>query len=518
MMAGPATTTYAKLLPPSKFKLQITQARNCSYIRFIVSGGVEYAAKMASLALDLLAGTWKADLLDIDWDRMEVRIGLGCGPAVAGIYGNNHRGFTVVGMAHDEAVLVESVSASYRILLTEAFYEALKIYPDFTTQENLDERYGIAGKKTYWLTGQERYKYQKLLDDIERIYPPLVDGFLPNVEKAAQSRVRIKQKQTKMSVQAPVGFYIQKDVRSGYIVEHYPDRHWETSLLPTIREQENGDQLFRTHQHHHLPASHSQSKMFGSMLGPQGFGTYKDQYAVQRRNRKTLDDCGELRSFDETLFLGQLGYNRNGLPTQGHSVGNATLDDEVPTSPETDFMAPLEDTELTSAPQAEIKDSPGMPLVEDEAGLLTPLVNLQKSLEALPVIHLDFLPSIDRPGLPNQDVTPTDLESGLRLVGDEETLVKDSEEIPMSTNPASSKISHRKHLWRDREQKQPLAEVLRKTSEWVNQLPDPSESEIGIDMDQAEEAREERRRRKSSKRRRRRKGEEKGEAIPNAEP
>ena len=112
-------------------------------------------------------------MLDIDWDRMEVRIALTCGPSVAGIYGNNHRSFTVVGAASDEASLVESAGATYRVLMSEAYFEALKMYPDFTAQQNNDDKKVLPGdQKTYWLRKKDNYKNQKILDDIAKLYPP----------------------------------------------------------------------------------------------------------------------------------------------------------------------------------------------------------------------------------------------------------------------------------------------------------------------------------------------------------
>ena len=148
----------------------------------IPTGGVEYAAKMATLALDILAAVWNADLLDIDWERMEVRVGIACGPAVAGIYGNLHRSFTVVGCSCEAAVM-ESAGATYRVLVTEAFQEALKVYPEFTLRVNADERHTQPNQKTYWLTKKEHYWQQGVLDEIAVAYPPPdASGLIVEVE------------------------------------------------------------------------------------------------------------------------------------------------------------------------------------------------------------------------------------------------------------------------------------------------------------------------------------------------
>ncbi|XP_055341534.1 uncharacterized protein LOC129590364 [Paramacrobiotus metropolitanus] len=293
-----------QVLPPDRNIHRLhPNGDSVTIVAAIPSGGVEYAAKMATLALDLLVEAWKADLLDIDWDRMEVRIGLACGPAVAGIYGNNHRAFTVTGIAHEEAQLAESASAPYRILLTEAFYEALKVYPDYTTVDNLDDRHTIPHKHTYWLQGQERYRHQKTLDDIEKLYPPIVHGCVPDVGRAAQSRVRIKQKHTKLSVQTPVGFYIQKDHRSGYTIEHYPEGSRDRPLkLATIHEHADHHRL------HHVGPSHSQSRLFGSMLGPQGFAPYRNY----KKERVSL--LSETEPVDDSQFVGQMGLAGIKLP------------------------------------------------------------------------------------------------------------------------------------------------------------------------------------------------------------
>ncbi|GAU91815.1 hypothetical protein RvY_04002 [Ramazzottius varieornatus] len=276
-------------------------------------GGVEYASKLAILALDVLVAVWSADLLDIDWDRMEVRIALTCGPSVAGIYGNSHRSFTVVGSASDEASLVESAGATYRVLMSEAYYEALKMYPDFTAQENNHDKKVLPGdQKTYWLRKKDNYKNQKILDDIAKLYPPPDSRGIVSEDFHIRSRDRRKAQAAKASLQAgPTGSYIEKDLRSGYLIEHR-DRSKETTSVLSVVQTKDAQKKSRprsTTKDLRSSSNNTPSAIFGSMVGPQGFTFLKEPY----RREKIRQHGAFVLNQDHlvaTMLTGQLGHRR----------------------------------------------------------------------------------------------------------------------------------------------------------------------------------------------------------------
>ena len=87
---------------PNIFRLHAS-GDDCTILCGIPEGGLQYADVVATMAFDILTITWKAVMLDIDIDHIKIRIGIHCGPVLAGLYGGEHSEYTIIGDNRDIA-------------------------------------------------------------------------------------------------------------------------------------------------------------------------------------------------------------------------------------------------------------------------------------------------------------------------------------------------------------------------------------------------------------------------------
>ncbi|XP_055341060.1 receptor-type guanylate cyclase gcy-12-like isoform X2 [Paramacrobiotus metropolitanus] len=177
----------ATVLDRNIFRIH-TSGDDCTIIAGIPTVELAHADAIASMAFDILALTWKAVMLDIDTDHIKIRIGIHCGPVLAGLYGNDHTEFTIVGEARDIAEDMERLSATYRILISEDFLHDLQNFSGYSYVLNTDENRIHDKLTTYWLLGHDSYHDQTPLDEMYAEYGVIENGKVP--ARSSQKKVK----------------------------------------------------------------------------------------------------------------------------------------------------------------------------------------------------------------------------------------------------------------------------------------------------------------------------------------
>lgn len=98
---------------------------------------------------------------------------------LAGLYGNDHTEFTVIGETRDIAEDMERLSATYRILISDDFLQDLQQFSGYSYIPNTDENRSHEKVTSYWLLGRDDYPEQVSIDEIYAEYGTIEDGKIP---------------------------------------------------------------------------------------------------------------------------------------------------------------------------------------------------------------------------------------------------------------------------------------------------------------------------------------------------
>ncbi len=98
---------------------------------------------------------------------------------IGGVYGMEHKEYTVFGETRDIAQDMERLSDTYRILVSQDFIQDLQKYNGFTYIRNTDKARKHDKVRTFWLLGRAKYAEQNALNEINEEYGAIRDGKVP---------------------------------------------------------------------------------------------------------------------------------------------------------------------------------------------------------------------------------------------------------------------------------------------------------------------------------------------------
>jgi adenylate cyclase len=108
------------------------------------------ALAVGELALEMIARN--AERPPLGNHKLGLRIGLHCGPAMAGVIGGTRFSYDVWGDAVNVAARMESTSDTDRVQVTEAFRQLAGDAFVYEKRGTTDIK-GLGAVETYWLTG-----------------------------------------------------------------------------------------------------------------------------------------------------------------------------------------------------------------------------------------------------------------------------------------------------------------------------------------------------------------------------
>ncbi|KAF6204393.1 hypothetical protein GE061_002734 [Apolygus lucorum] len=136
-----------------------------------VRNGIQHAAEIASLSLDLLLAVKKFKIRHRPQDRLQLRIGIHSGPVCAGVVGKKMPRYCLFGDTVNTASRMESTGLAQKIHCSEACKDLLdKLCGYIIEDRGFIDLKGKGEAKTYWLVGEEEHiRTQRRITREERV-------------------------------------------------------------------------------------------------------------------------------------------------------------------------------------------------------------------------------------------------------------------------------------------------------------------------------------------------------------
>ncbi|KAJ3411483.1 hypothetical protein HDV05_002136 [Chytridiales sp. JEL 0842] len=123
-----------------------------------IANGIKHAGEMATLALHLLSKVHQFRFPDDPDRRLQIRIGLNSGPAVAGVVGSKMPRYCLFGDCVNTASRMESNGQPMKIHISQTTYDLLNEIGGFSLASRGEIQVKGKGKmKTYWLLGKSGF-------------------------------------------------------------------------------------------------------------------------------------------------------------------------------------------------------------------------------------------------------------------------------------------------------------------------------------------------------------------------